>query len=414
MKICSGRNSAPIRCVSRRGRFPSRSGAKDGGAEPSLRPLRRRESRTAGFVFGRFWAADSVPLRIVPDCSAAPASEPAAIPVRSSVIPVRPVAFPFRGFPSCSAAGPAAVVPAALSVALLAPAVVRPCGPSLPPERQRRGTATTPLRGLRRTGSLFSSFRRIFGFRMSKLRIFRKLLPFRTETSVLLSACPASGCVPIVFFRIFVRRKTLRPTFMQKLLFAFAAACGCLGATAQPGTFSNPVIPGDLPDPSVIRVGETYYACGTSSEWAPFYPLFTSRDLVNWTQAGHLFEEQPEWTRSSFWAPGCSTATGGPTPIIRPAARATARRISAWPRPTVPKAPTRTTVRSSRWAPRPSTPSCWRTTGNSTSRGRPTVSTGDRSNCWPAAFRTTACGSRASRSACCATMRGGGWRASTG
>ena len=40
-----------------------------------------------------------------------------------------------------------------------------------------------------------------------------------------------------------------------------------------------------------------------SSEWAPFYPLFTSRDLVNWTQAGHLFEEQPEWTRSSFWAP---------------------------------------------------------------------------------------------------------------
>lgn len=90
---------------------------------------------------------------------------------------------------------------------------------------------------------------------------------------------------------------------MQKLLFAFAAACGCLGAAAQPGTFSNPVIPGDLPDPSVIRVGETYYACGTSSEWAPFYPLFTSRDLVNWTQAGHLFEEQPEWTRSSFWAP---------------------------------------------------------------------------------------------------------------
>ena len=134
VKICSGRNSAPIRCVSRRGRFPSRSGAKDGGTMPPLRPLRRTESRTAGSVFGRFWAADSVPLRIVSACSAAPASEPAAIPVRSSVIPVRcgpspmrPVAFPLRVFPCCSAAGETTAVPAApvaLPAAPLAPAVV--------------------------------------------------------------------------------------------------------------------------------------------------------------------------------------------------------------------------------------------------------------------------------------------------
>ncbi|MFD2744495.1 MULTISPECIES: family 43 glycosylhydrolase [Sphingobacterium] len=67
--------------------------------------------------------------------------------------------------------------------------------------------------------------------------------------------------------------------------------------------FNNPVIAGDLPDPSVIRVDDQYYATATSSEWAPFYPYFKSKDLINWTQIGHIFEVQPEWTLSSFWAP---------------------------------------------------------------------------------------------------------------
>lgn len=67
--------------------------------------------------------------------------------------------------------------------------------------------------------------------------------------------------------------------------------------------FDNPVIKGDLADPTVIRVGDTYFAAATSSEWAPFYPVFTSKDLINWEQKGHIFENKPEWTSNSFWAP---------------------------------------------------------------------------------------------------------------
>ena len=67
--------------------------------------------------------------------------------------------------------------------------------------------------------------------------------------------------------------------------------------------FVNPVICGDVPDPTVIRIGNEYFAAGTSSEWAPHYPLFTSTDLVNWKQIGHVFRKQPEWTSNSFWAP---------------------------------------------------------------------------------------------------------------
>lgn len=74
-------------------------------------------------------------------------------------------------------------------------------------------------------------------------------------------------------------------------------------AAQENAYFENPVIKGDMADPSVIKVGDTYYATATSSEWAPFYPIFTSTDLINWKQAGHVFNEKPLWTSHSFWAP---------------------------------------------------------------------------------------------------------------
>jgi beta-xylosidase len=71
----------------------------------------------------------------------------------------------------------------------------------------------------------------------------------------------------------------------------------------QEATYRNPVISGDFADPSVIRVGDIYYATGTSSEWAPHYPIFQSKDLVNWEQMGYVFSTTPDWMLSSFWAP---------------------------------------------------------------------------------------------------------------
>lgn len=90
---------------------------------------------------------------------------------------------------------------------------------------------------------------------------------------------------------------------MNKLaLFLLGMICS-LNAVGQEVYFHNPVIRGDMPDPSVIKIKDTYYAAGTSSEWAPFYPMFTSKDLINWKQVGHVFKKQPDWTVNSFWAP---------------------------------------------------------------------------------------------------------------
>ncbi len=63
------------------------------------------------------------------------------------------------------------------------------------------------------------------------------------------------------------------------------------------------VIPGELPDPTVIEVEGTYYATGSSNAWGPYYPIYESKDLKNWTFVDYVFREKPDWTINSFWAP---------------------------------------------------------------------------------------------------------------
>jgi len=67
--------------------------------------------------------------------------------------------------------------------------------------------------------------------------------------------------------------------------------------------YTNPVLAGDYPDPSVIRVGKDFYATATSSEWGPEYPILHSRDLVNWEIVGTVFPEKPAWSIGNYWAP---------------------------------------------------------------------------------------------------------------
>lgn len=65
---------------------------------------------------------------------------------------------------------------------------------------------------------------------------------------------------------------------------------------------SKASIPGDYPDPTVIYADGEYYSIGTSSEWGPHFPIYSSKDLVHWEQRGFLFSKTPDWAQSSFWA----------------------------------------------------------------------------------------------------------------
>ena len=63
------------------------------------------------------------------------------------------------------------------------------------------------------------------------------------------------------------------------------------------------VIDADAPDPSVIRVGDIYYAAATSGNKPQAYQRYRSRDLQTWEPMGFVFDQWPEWTDGSFWAP---------------------------------------------------------------------------------------------------------------
>lgn len=70
---------------------------------------------------------------------------------------------------------------------------------------------------------------------------------------------------------------------------------------AQP--LQQQVIPGELPDPSVIEVDGVYYASGSSNDWGPFYPIYRSTDLKEWSFVTYVFHAAPSWAMSSYWAP---------------------------------------------------------------------------------------------------------------
>lgn len=55
------------------------------------------------------------------------------------------------------------------------------------------------------------------------------------------------------------------------------------------GSYTNPPLWADYPDPDVIRVGDDFYFATTTFANAPGIRLLHSRDLVNWTIAGHVF-----------------------------------------------------------------------------------------------------------------------------
>ncbi len=47
-------------------------------------------------------------------------------------------------------------------------------------------------------------------------------------------------------------------------------------------TYTNPVLPGDHPDPTLLKVGDDFYHCGSSFHFTPYLPIYHSKDLVHW------------------------------------------------------------------------------------------------------------------------------------
>ncbi|WP_460773035.1 family 43 glycosylhydrolase [Microbacterium sp. GXF7504] len=57
------------------------------------------------------------------------------------------------------------------------------------------------------------------------------------------------------------------------------------------GTFRNPILPGDRPDPAIVRVGDDFYLTHSSFDSVPGLTIWHSRDLVNWTPIANALPE---------------------------------------------------------------------------------------------------------------------------
>ena len=54
--------------------------------------------------------------------------------------------------------------------------------------------------------------------------------------------------------------------------------------------FTNPIMQGFYPDPSICKVMDKFYMVQSSFSYFPGIPIFESSDLVNWKQIGHVMD----------------------------------------------------------------------------------------------------------------------------
>jgi xylan 1,4-beta-xylosidase len=70
-------------------------------------------------------------------------------------------------------------------------------------------------------------------------------------------------------------------------------------ASGNTTTYLNPVLGGDHPDAGAIRVGNDFFLTHSSFDYAPGLPIWSSKDLVNWTLVGAALKKY----YGSVWAP---------------------------------------------------------------------------------------------------------------
>jgi GH43 family beta-xylosidase len=79
-------------------------------------------------------------------------------------------------------------------------------------------------------------------------------------------------------------------------------------------TYTNPVYAGNMPDPSVKRFGDDYYAFGTTGDArlpaGRIFTLLRSHDLVHWKRLGGALVPPFTNTNYQYWAPEITEANG--------------------------------------------------------------------------------------------------------
>lgn len=74
--------------------------------------------------------------------------------------------------------------------------------------------------------------------------------------------------------------------------------------------YTNPVLPGFYPDPSITRKGDDYYLVNSSFSYTPGLPIFHSKNLTDWTFVGYALSRA---SQTEFAGLGMSRGIFAPT-----------------------------------------------------------------------------------------------------
>jgi beta-xylosidase len=77
--------------------------------------------------------------------------------------------------------------------------------------------------------------------------------------------------------------------FFKTFVLVIALAI-CNSVYAKENQAQNPIIFADVPDMSMIRVGDTYYMSSTTMHMNPGVPIMKSKDLVNWELVNYAYD----------------------------------------------------------------------------------------------------------------------------
>lgn len=81
---------------------------------------------------------------------------------------------------------------------------------------------------------------------------------------------------------------------MKKVfVFVLLTVLWCMAEAQKETHYTNPILSGFYPDPSICQAGDDYYIVNSSFAYYPGLPIFHSKDLVNWKQIGHALD-RPE------------------------------------------------------------------------------------------------------------------------
>jgi len=77
---------------------------------------------------------------------------------------------------------------------------------------------------------------------------------------------------------------------VKSLFILFFAAAGSLCYCQTAKKFSNPILAGFYPDPSICKAGGNYYLVNSTFAYFPGITVFTSSDLAHWKQLGYVLD----------------------------------------------------------------------------------------------------------------------------